>query len=159
MATRTFSRGRFFEDFEPGALYRHHWGRTLTEAESIQFSTWTMNANPLYFNREHAKALGFPALPIQPLLVLNVIFGLSVEDLSEKAIAHLGYWKMRFLAPVYPGDTLFSESEVLGKRESDSKPDRGIVHVRTRGVNQREEPVLEYERKILVQKRGADARP
>jgi acyl dehydratase len=154
MATRTFSRGRYFEDFEIGAVYRHHWGRTLTEAENALFSTWTMNFNPVHFNREHARALGFETTPVNQLLVMNVVFGLSVEDLSEKAIAHLGYWKMRFYHPVYPGDTLFSESSVLGKRESESKNDRGIVHVRTRGVNQREELVLEYERRILVKKKA-----
>ena len=159
MATRQFSRGRYFEDFEPGALYTHHWGRTISEAENALFSTWTMNVNPIHFNREHARAMGYETTPINPMLVMNVVFGLSVEDLSEKAIAHLGYWKMRFLKPVYPGDTLYSESEVLGKRESESKTDRGIVHVRTRGYNQKEELVLEYERRILVRKKETHAAP
>jgi acyl dehydratase len=155
MAERRFVRGRYFEDFAVGAVFKHHWGRTITEGENSLFSTWTMNTNPIYFNREHAKAMGYEATPAHPLLVMNVVFGMTVEDLSEKAIAHLGYWKMRFPRPVFPGDTLFSESEVLGKRESESKNDRGIVHVRTRGYNQREELVIEYERRILVRKRGA----
>jgi acyl dehydratase len=155
MPERRFVRGRYFEDFEIGAVYRHHWGRTITEAENALFSTWTMNVNPLYFNREHARALGFAQPPVNPLLVMNVVFGLSVEDLSEKAIAHLGYWKMRFPTQVFPGDTLRSQSEVLGKRPSESKDDRGIVHVRTRGENQKGELVIEYERRILVRKRGA----
>jgi acyl dehydratase len=157
MATRHFVRGRYFEDFDIGAVYKHHWGRTITEAENVLFSTWTMNVNPIHFNREHAKAMGYETTPVNPLLVMNVVFGMTVEDLSEKAIAHLGYWKMKFTKPVYPGDTLVAESEVLGKRESESKNDRGIVHVRTRGFNQREELVLEYERRILVRKRDANA--
>ncbi|MHB8419764.1 MAG: MaoC family dehydratase [Myxococcales bacterium] len=152
---KTPIRGRYYEDFELGARYRHHWGRTLTEGEASLFATWTMNANPLYFNRVYAQSLGHPTTPVSPLFAMNVVFGLSVEDLSEQALAHLGYWAMVFREPVYPGDTLFSESEVLGKRPSESKADRGIVHVRTRGLNQAGRTVLEYERKILVKKREA----
>lgn len=152
-------RGRFYEEFQVGDEYRHHWGRTLTEGECALFATWTMNANPLYFNREHARRLGHPAIPASPMLVLNVVFGLSVEDLSEQALAHLGYWNVAFGPPVYPGDTLYSRSSVLDKRESNSKPDRGIVHVRTVGTNQRGERVIEYERKILVKKRAATRAP
>jgi acyl dehydratase len=153
MTVKRFSRGRYFEDFEVGARYAHHWGRTITNAENAMFSTWTMNVNPIHFNAEEAKRRGFETTPVHPLLVMNVVFGLSVEDLSEKAIAHLGYWKMKFGPPVYPGDTLTSTSEVLDKRPSESRHDRGIVHVRTRGLNQRGEQVIEYERKILVRKR------
>ena len=148
-------RGRYYEDFVVGERYRHHWGRTITEGEAALFSTWTMNANPLYFNRVYARSLGHPTAPVNPLLAMNVVFGLSVEDLSEQALAHLGYWAMRFRAPVYPGDTLFSESEVLDKRPSESKADRGIVHVRTTGLNQDGRRVLDYERRILVKKREA----
>ncbi len=148
-------RGRYYEDFAVGDRYRHHWGRTLTEGEAALFSTWTMNYNPLYFNKVYARSLGHPAPPVNPLLAMNVVFGLSVEDLSEQALAHLGYWAMKFEEPIYPGDTLFSESEVLDKRPSESKNDRGIVHVRTRGLNQDGRVVLHYERKILVKKREA----
>ena len=155
MAHRKIERGRYYEDFTVGDVYHHHWGRTLTDGECQLFATWTMNAVPLYFNRVHAAALGHPTTPAHPLLVMNVVFGLSVEDLSEQAIAHLGYWRLHFPKFVYPGDTLTSESEVLDKRESGSKPDRGIVHVRTIGKNQRGEEVCGYERKILVKKRAA----
>jgi itaconyl-CoA hydratase len=151
---RTFTRGRYYEDFKVGDLYRHHWGRTLTAAESQLFATATMNAVPLYFNRLHAQALGHEEIPLHPLLVMNTVFGMTVEDLSEQAIAHLGYWNMAFPRFSYPGDTLIASSEVLDKRESGSKPDRGIVHVRTTGVNQRGEEVCTYERKILVKKRA-----
>lgn len=147
--------GRYYEDFRVGDTYRHHWGRTLTDGEAALFTTWTQNANPLYFNRVYAQALGHPACPVNPLLVMNVVFGLTVEDLSEQALAHLGYWAMRFPKPVYPGDTLFAESEVLDKRPSESKDDRGIVHVRTTGTNQDGQTVLVYERKILVKQRAA----
>ncbi|MHB1847057.1 MAG: MaoC family dehydratase [Deltaproteobacteria bacterium] len=154
---KTPSRGRYYEDFEVGARYRHHWGRTITDGEAQLFTTWTMNANPLYFNRVYARSLGHETTPVNPLFAMNVVFGLSVEDLSEQAIAHLGYWNMRFHGAVYPGDTLFSESVVLDLRPSESKTDRGIVHVRTTGTNQAEKTVLEYERKILVKKRAAFA--
>ena len=152
---RTVQRGRFYEDFRVGDVYRHHWGRTVEAAESQLFATATMNAVPLYFNKLHARALGHGQVPVHPLLVMNVVFGMSVEDLSEQALAHLGYWNMTFPRWVYPGDTLLSSSEVLDKRESGSKPDRGIVHVRTTGVNQRGEAVCIYERRILVKKRSA----
>jgi len=141
--------------FNVGDVYRHHWGRTLTDGEAQLFATATMNAVPLYFNKLHAQALGHHTPPVHPLLVMNVVFGMTVEDLSEQAIAHLGYWNMKFPAWVYPGDTLISSSEVLDKRESGSKPDRGIVHVRTTGRNQRVEEVCVYERKILVKKRSS----
>jgi len=146
--------GRFYEDFEPGAHLDHHWGRTLTQAEAQLFATWTMNASPLYFNEVYARSLGHPTTPVPPLLVMNTVFGMTVEDLSEQAIAHLGYWQMRFPRMVYPQDTLFASSDILGKRPSGSKPDRGIVHVRTVGTNQRGEEVITYERKILVRTRA-----
>jgi itaconyl-CoA hydratase len=151
-------RGRFYEDFSVGARFQHHWGRTITEGEASLFTTWTMNFNPLYFNRIYAQSLGHPTTPVNPLLAMNVVFGLSVEDLSEQALAHLGYWGMKFQEPVYPGDTLFAESEVLSLRPSESKSDRGIVHVRTQGLNQEGRAVLQYERKILVKKRAAFAK-
>lgn len=159
MATRKVIRyGRFLEDFRPGQVFRHHWGRTLTAAEAVQFSTWTMNANPLYFNAVWARRNGYHGMPVNPLLVLNVVFGLSVEDLSEQALAHLGYWNVRFERPVYGGDTLTASSEVLDVRESSSKPDRGVVHVRTVGEDQEGRRVLSYERRILVKKRAHYAR-
>jgi len=159
---RVVRYGRFLEDFQPGQVLAHHWGRTIPEAEAIAFTTWTQNANPLYFNAVWARQHGYRDLPVNPMLVLNVVFGLSVEDLSEQALAHLGYWQVRFERPVYVGDTLTAESEVLDVRGSGSKPDRGIVHVRTRGLNQDGLGVLSYERRILVKKRShylADAAP
>jgi acyl dehydratase len=151
--------GRYFEDFQVGDTYRHHWGRSLTDGECSLFATWTMNVSPLHFNKVYARSLGHPDTPAHPLFVMNVVFGMSVEDLSEQALAHLGYWKMHFGKAVYPGDTLFAQSTVLDKRASESKADRGIVHVRTVGENQHGEEVLSYERKILVRKREGIAAP
>src|SRR5882757_6041995 len=153
MAVRKIERGHYFEDFEIGHLFKHHWGRTITEGDNSFFSSVTMNFNPSYFNREYAQSLGYKNVVVNHMLVMNVVFGLSVEDLSERAIAHLGYEKLKFLATVYPGDTITSESLVLSKRDT-SKPDRGVVKFRTTGHNQRGEKVLEYERPVLIRKRN-----
>lgn len=156
MAVRKIERGHYFEDFKIGHLFKHHWGRTITEGDNSFFSSVTMNFNPIYFNREYAKSLGYDGIVVNHLLVMNVVFGLSVEDLSERAIAHLGYEKMKYLATVYPGDTLTAQSEVLSKRDT-SRPDRGVVKFRTTGFNQRGEKVLEYERPVLIRKRNPSA--
>ena len=156
MAVRKIERGHYFEDFEVGHLFQHHWGRTITEGDNAFFSSVTMNFNPAYFNREYARSLGYQGVIVNHLLVMNVVFGLSVEDLSERAIAHLGYEKLKYLATVYPGDTLTCESLVLDKRDT-SRPDRGVVRFRTSGYNQRGEKVLEYERPVLIRKRNLKA--
>ncbi len=150
-------RGHYFEEFKIGQVYRHHWGRTVTEAESLAFTTGTGNANPLYFNIQYAKAHGHTGLPVDPLLAWNIVFGLTVEDLSLKVAGagNLGYPVIRFLRTVYPGDTLYAESEVLATGPWKGADDCGVVHVRTIGRNQEGDAVLEYERKILVRKRGA----
>jgi itaconyl-CoA hydratase len=153
MAIRKIERGHFFEDFTVGHLFKHHWGRTITDGDNSLFTSVTMNANPIYFNREYARSLGFNGVVVNHMLVLNIVFGLSVEDLSERAIAHLGYEKLRFLETVYPGDTLRSQSEVLSKRDT-SRPDRGVVTFRTSGFNQHGMKVLEYVRPVLVRKRS-----
>jgi itaconyl-CoA hydratase len=156
MAVRKIERGHYFEDFEVGHLFQHHWGRTINEGDNSLFSTVTMNFNPIYFNREYARGLGYQDVVVNHMLVMNVVFGLSVEDLSERAIAHLGYEKLKYLTTVYCGDTLTSESLVLSKRDT-SRPDRGVVKFRTSGYNQRGEKVLEYERPVLIRKRNVKA--
>ena len=150
-------RGRYFEEFEVGQSFRHHWGRTISEAESLAFTTGTLNANPVYFNRPYAIAHGHTGLPVDPLLAWNIVFGMTVEDLSFKVAGagNLGYPVIRFLRTVYPGDTLCAESEVLAVGPWKGADDCGVVHVRTTGLNQDRVPVLEYERKILVRKRGS----
>lgn len=151
-------RGRYWEDFGVGQAFAHHWGRTLTAGEAVQFATSTMNTNPLYFNAEYARARGHKDLVVDPLFVWNVVFGLSVEDLSFKVwgAGNLGYPRIAFEAPAYPGDTVTARSEVLAKGEWGSgQPDRGVVHVHTEGFRQDGARVVDYERKILVQKRPA----
>lgn len=154
MAVHKVVRGNFFEDFEVGHVFKHHWGRTINEGDNSLFSTVTLNYLPAALNKEYAQSLGYAGCIVHPLLVMNVVFGLSVEDLSEQAIAQLGYFDMKFGSTVYPGDTLISESTVLEKRESKSRPAFGIVRFRTVGRNQKGEEVLSYERPVLIKKRS-----
>jgi len=154
MAVHKVVRGNFYEDFEVGHIFKHHWGRTINEGDNSFFSTVTLNYLPAALNREYAQSLGYARCIVHPLLVMNVVFGLSVEDLSEQAIAQLGYFDMKFGVPVYPGDTITSESSVMEKRESKSRPAFGIVRFRTVGKNQKGEEVISYERPVLIKKRS-----
>src|SRR3981189_2376607 len=108
MAVRKIERGHYFEDFEVGHLFKHHWGRTITEGDNSFFTSVTMNFNPSYFNREYAQSLGYKNVVVSDVPVMKVVFGLSVEDCSERANADLGYEKRKFLGSVYPGDTITS---------------------------------------------------
>jgi itaconyl-CoA hydratase len=146
-------RGMLFEDFEVGVTIRHHWGRTLTKEESILFSNLTMNYNPALFNDEYAKSLGYKGIFINPLLIYNTVLGLSVEDLSEAGGPYLGVDDVKFFDPVYPGDTIYSASTTVSKRESKSRPGWGIVEWQTIGSNQHGEVVIEYIRTNLAKKR------
>lgn len=148
-------RGHSFEDFEVGREFEHHWGRTLTESENATFTALTLNTNPLYFNAEYARAHGHPGVVINPMLVFNVAFGLSAEDLSEGGGALLGVDTLTFRAPVYPGDTLTARSTVLDRRESKSRTDRGIVTCHTVGYNQHGVEVIDFKRASLKLKRAA----
>jgi acyl dehydratase len=148
-------KGNSFEAFTPGRTFDHHWGRTLTEGDNAVFTTATLAYNPLYFNAEHARAAGHPGVVVNPMLVLCTVVGLSVEDLSEAGGPFLGVEKVTFHQPVYPGDTLSAHSTVVSARESDSRPEFGIVTWHTEGRNQRGEIVVDYQRSNLV----AKARP
>jgi acyl dehydratase len=157
-AFRLLRKGHSFEQFHVGQTFNHHWGRTLTAADSILFSTTTLAYNPLYFNAEHARAEGHPDLVVNPMLVLCTAVGLSVEDLSEAGGPFLGVDDLTFRCPVYPGDTINSRSTVVAVRESQSRPGFGIVTWRTEATNQRGEIVLDYQRSNLVAKsRGGAA--
>jgi len=145
-------KGHSFEEFLPGRVFVHHWGRTITQADNTIFTTLTLHYNPRYFNAEFARAEGHPDVVVCPMLVFNTIFGLSVQDLSEAGGMFLGIDDLAFHAPVYPGDTLTATSEVLECRESRSDPRHGIVTWHTRGFNQRQEPVIEFKRTNLVRK-------
>ena len=146
--------GRYFEDFEVGATYEHRPGRTLTETDNTWFALLTMNTHPIHFDAEYAKHSEFGRPLVVSTLTLSVLVGMSVSDTSQKAIANLGWEKIRLPNPVFAGDTLYAESTVLGKRESASRPDQGIVTIKTVGRNQRQEVVCEFERTMLVMRRG-----
>ena len=146
-------RGRLFEDFEVGQEIVHHWGRTMTEADSTLFSVLTLFFTPTYTNNEYARALGYERSPINPMLVFNTVVGLTVEDLSEAGGPFLGIDKLQYGVTVYPGDTLYAVSTVLYKRAASSGA-AGPVTWRTIGTNQRGQTVVEFERTNLIRKRG-----
>jgi acyl dehydratase len=145
-------KGHAFEEFTPGSRFEHHWGRTLTEADNAIFTTTTLAYNPLYFNAEYARAEGHPSVVINPMLVLCTVVGLSVEDLSEAGGPFLGVDACTFHRPVYAGDTITAASTVVSARESESRPQFGIVTWHTEGRNQRSELVVDYRRSNLVAK-------
>jgi acyl dehydratase len=145
--------GRFFEDFKVGDIYRSRLGRTITETDNIQFTMITNNTNQIHFNAHYASQTEFKKPLVNSALTLSVVAGLGVADVSENGFA-LGWDYIKLPNPVFPGDTLYSESEVISVRESQSRPDRGIVKVRTRGVNQDGLIVIEYERAVMVWKKG-----
>jgi itaconyl-CoA hydratase len=149
------AKGHAFEDFSEGQVFAHHWGRTLTEADNVLFTTLALRFTPLYFNAEYARAHGHPGIVIDPLLVLCTAVGLSVEDLSEAGGPFLGVEDVEFHRPAYPGDTLTASSTVVQKRDSESRPAFGIVTWQTEGRNQRGELVVSYRRTNLVAKRRA----
>ena len=148
-------RGRFLEDFSVGAVYRSRLGRTVTDADNIWFTLLTMNTNPMHFNRPFAERTEFGQPLVVSTLTLAIVLGLSVADTSENAVANLGWDEIKLPKPVFAGDTLWAESEVLTVRESRSRPTCGIVGIRTRGVNQRGEVVIEFTRSFMLFKRSA----
>jgi itaconyl-CoA hydratase len=143
-------RGRFLEDFEVGDVFRSRLGRTVTETDNTWFTCLTMNTNQMHFNREFAARTEFGQPLVVSTLTLAVVIGLSVADTSENAVANLGWGDIRLPKPVFAGDTLWAESEVTGVRPSRSRPSCGIVSIRTRGVNQRSEVVIEFTRSFMV---------
>jgi len=149
---RLLKRGHDYEDFDVGQVFHHHWGRTVNEGDNSLFSTLTLSFNPLYFKAEYARAHGHPNVVVNPMLVFLVVFGLSVEDLSEGGGLFLGVDGLRFHRPAYPGDTLTARSTVVEKRPSASRPDSGIVTWHTVGFNQRGEQVVEFRRSNLLRR-------
>jgi len=149
--------GRVLEDFKAGEVFCHPRGITIYPAFAVEFATTFMEANPLYTNAEYAKAHGFRDLVVSPLLVMNVGLSLGVQNDSEKAIANLGYYNVCFVKPVYGGDTLCSLTKVLDVKAKEEKP--GIVTLRTIALNQKNELVLQYDRKIMVAAAGKASEP
>jgi acyl dehydratase len=146
------SYGRWFEEFQVGAVYRHWPGRTITEYDNTSFALLSMNLNPLFIDEHFARSQPPGRRPVIDSLIFSLLVGLSVADTSGRTIANLGFDYVRFEKPVFPGDSLYGESEVLSLRESASKPDRGIVQIETRGYNQNAERVIVLERKFLAPK-------
>ncbi len=146
--------GRYFEDFTVGAVYEHRPGRTIGEADNTWFTLLTMNQHPLHFDAAYAARSEFGRPLVNSCLTLSLVAGMSVADVSQKAIANLGWSDIRLPAPVFVGDTLYADSEVLAKRESNSRPTHGIVTVRTTGRKADGTVVISFERTVLVPKRG-----
>ena len=148
------SHGRYYEDFSVGDVYEHRPGRTITETDNTWFTLLTMNGHPLHFDAAYAAQSEFGRPVVNSCLTLSIVAGMSVADVSQKAIGNLGWNDIRLTAPVFAGDTIYAESEVLAKRESAKRPTQGIVTVRTTGRKADGTVFMSYERTVLVPKRG-----
>lgn len=148
------SFGRYLEDFKVGDIYEHRPGRTISEADNTWFTLLSMNKNPLHFDAAYAAKTEFGRPLVDSCLTLSIVTGMSVSDVSHKAVANLGWDKVRLTAPVFAGDTVYAESEVLAVRESKSRPTQGIVTVRTTGRKADGTEFMSFERTVLVPKRG-----
>lgn len=146
--------GRFFEDFEVGDVYRHPLGRTVTTTDNIWFTLLTQNSAPIHFDHHYATQTEFGRLLVDSTFTVALVTGQSVTDISQNVIANLGWDEIRLPSPVFEGDTIYSQSEVLEKRESKSRPNAGIVSVKTTGYNQEGKVVITFKRTIMVYKEG-----
>ena len=153
------SFGRYFEEFEVGTVFKHFPGRTVTEFEDTMFTLLTMNQHPLHLDAHYAKETEWGQRLVTGYLSLCLVYGMTVRDLSGKTVANLGIDKVRFKKPVFHGDSLYAEIRVLNKRESGSRPKMGIVSVQTKGLNQKGEIVLTFERTFFVPKKTRSEPP
>ncbi len=142
--------GRLLDDFRVGDIYHHPWEVTIDDGMLAMFAASFLDPNPLYSSRRFARELGFRDRVVPPLVLLNLALSFTVHDVSEQAIAHLAYIDLKFPNAAYSGDTLSVFSEILDVRVSESKPDRGVVHLRTTGINQDGVVVVVFERKALI---------
>lgn len=156
MAQQAGWTGRFFEDFRVGDVYQHPLGRTVTETDNTWFALMTMNTNQMHFNSRYAAKSEFAKPLVVSTLTVAIAVGQSVTDITQNAFANLGWDEIRMSHPVFAGDTLYSESLVLDKRESASRPHAGIVTVKTRTLNQDGDEVCSFKRTFYVYKRGAE---
>jgi itaconyl-CoA hydratase len=147
--------GRFFEDFVAGDVHRSQLGRTVTETDNTWFTLLTMNTNQMHFNTEFASRTEFGRPLVVSTLTLAIVLGLSVADTSANAVANLGWEEIALPNPVFAGDTLWAETLVLKVRESNSRPSCGIIKIKTRGINQRGDVVIEFIRSFMIFKRDA----
>lgn len=146
-------QGRYYEDFDVGDIYKHPYGRTVTETDNVWFTNLTLNANPMHFNEPYAAETEFGERLVDGPFVIALAVGMSVVDVSANATANLGYDDIRHHGPVFHGDTIFAESEVLSKRELESREHVGIVTTELRAYNQDSDLVLTLERTPMVLKR------
>lgn len=154
MAIRQGWTGRVFEDFEVGDVYVHPLGRTILAADNAWFTLLTQNTNPIHFDRAYAARTEFKQPLVNSCFTLSLVTGQSVTDISQNVMANLGWDEIRLPHPVFEGDTIYSRSEVLEKRESKSRPNVGIVTVKSTGYNQDGKVVIEFKRTIMVYRRG-----
>ncbi|MCG5103689.1 MaoC family dehydratase [Oceanobacillus alkalisoli] len=145
--------GRFYEDFEVGDIYPHPLGRTVTQTDNIYMTLLTQNTNPIHFDEYYSAQTEFGKPLVDSTFTIALVTGQSVTDLSQNAMANLGWDEVRLSNPVFEGDTIYSYSEVLSKRESQSRPNVGIVNVKTSGYNQRGEIVITFKRTFMIYKR------
>lgn len=146
--------GRCFEEFTVGDIYEHRPGRTISEADNTWFTLLTMNQHPLHFDAAYAAESEFGRPVVNSCLTLSIVAGMSVADVSQKAIANLGWTDIKLTAPVFVGDTIYAESEVIAKRASKSRPSQGVITVRTTGKKADGTVFMTYERTVLVPKQG-----
>lgn len=146
--------GRYYEDFQVGDIYEHRPGRSITETDNIWFTLLTMNTHPVHFDNSYSDNSEFGKVLVNSCLTLAMVTGMSVSDVSQKAIGNLGWNDVKLIAPVFVGDTIYAESEVVTKRESASRPTQGIVTVRTKGLKADGTVFMSFERTVLVPKQG-----
>ena len=146
--------GKYFEDYKVGDIYKHWPGKTITEGDNNLFTLLIMNHNPLHIDKKYCEATQHGQIIVVGTLVFSLVAGMSVSDISGKAIANLDYENITHDSPVFIGDTIYAETEILNKRESKSKPDRGIIYVKTQAFNQNGEKVLTFRRHALIMRKG-----
>ena len=154
MTVREGWRGRFFEDFEVGDIYEHPLGRTVTTTDNLWFTLLTQNTAPIHVDHAYAAQTEFGKPLVDSTFTLALVTGQSVGDVSQNVFANLGWDEVRLPAPVFEGDTIYSTSEVLARRESKSRPNAGILTVKTTGFNQEGTVVITFERTVMIYKRG-----
>ena len=145
--------GLYYEDFEEGSVIHHALSKTIFESDNNFFSLLTMNHHPVHTNIDYAEKNQHNQILVVGTLVFSIVVGMTVPDISGKAIANLGYEEVKHLAPTFINDTLYAKTKIISKRESKSKQDRGIIYVETIGYNQRGENVISFKRNVLVKKR------
>ena len=154
MAIKPGWTGRVFADFTVGDVYEHPLGRTILDADNVWFTCLTMNTNPIHFDAEYASHTEFKRLLVNSCFTLALVTGQSVIDLTVNGVANLGWDDVKLPHPVFEGDTIYAKSEVLETRESKSRPHVGIVRVKSTGMNQKGDVVIEFRRTFMIWKRG-----